>query len=452
MYTNHRHHDIALLHPFHFPSAEAQLAQAKTSPNYALTVLQVVAQTAAPQEATIRLSAATQFKNAVNYAWNPSTDDEGHDLTGGIRFTAEERVTIKENLVQLMCTTPPQIQAQLSESIALIARTDYHQQWQSLMPSLVRQFESADLNTVIGVLKTANAIFKMFCHVGRSDELYDKIAYSLAQVASPLLVLMKKFGQAVGEPQVQQDKNTLTAYLEGLRLICRIVYSLNYQDLPEFFEDHMGEWMEEYAKYFQPGIFPQFANYDEPSPLDKLQSAIVEILRLYADKDEEVYVENYMKQFTELIWNRLMSLSKESKHDVLATRSIRYLASLVMKPMHTPFFAAAGVLPHMISKIVIPNLIFSEEDEERFEDDPDEFMRTEIEGSDSESRRTAVQQLLNGMCRNMEQATTEVCKGHIQSLLQESATNPAQNWRQKDIAVRHGRHASKSIERWIVCV
>ena len=40
-------------------------------------------------------------------------------------------------------------------------------------------------------------------------------------------------------------------HLESLRLICRIWFSLNWLDLPEYFEDHMKEWMDEFAKFLR---------------------------------------------------------------------------------------------------------------------------------------------------------------------------------------------------------
>jgi len=221
----------------------------------------------------------------------------------------------------------------------------------------------------------------------------------------------------------------------AIRLILRIVYSLNYQDLPEEFEDDMGTWMAEFAKYLQVGIFPVLEDPnedDQPSDLDNVQAAIVDMLQLYADKDEELFVEKYVESCTMLVWNRLMSLTSKPKHDMLVTKSIRYLASLVKKLMYKKLFETPGTLESMVAQIVIPNLRMRDSDEERFEDDPHEFMVTEVEGSDSESRRTCVQELLNSMCRNLEERTTEICQQHIQVLLQEAA---AGNWKSKDVAV-----------------
>lgn len=39
------------------------------------------------------------------------------------------------------------------------------------------------------------------------------------------------------------DVNTLKIIYSSLVLICKVFYSLNFQDLPEFFEDNIQTWM-----------------------------------------------------------------------------------------------------------------------------------------------------------------------------------------------------------------
>lgn len=258
-----------------------------------------------------------------------------------------------------MCTVPPQIQAQVSESISLIAEVDYPEQWDNLLPELVQQFSSTDSSVVIGVLKTANSIFKRFRYVGRSDELYRIIAYTLERIQAPLLALFVETGKAVDA--MANDPVQLKPRLESLRLMCRIFYSLNYQDLPEFFEDHIQEWMEQFAKYLQynnPQIVDESEESD-PSPIDKLQAAIVQNLALYADKDEEPFLP-FLANFTKLVWNLLLTVTSLPKHDILATTSIRFLSSLVSKLMHKNLFQDEGTLREIVQKIVIPNLMFRE--------------------------------------------------------------------------------------------
>ena len=96
-----------------------------------------------------------------------------------------------------MCTVPSQIQAQVSEAISLIAKVDFPAQWDNLLPELVQQFGSSDPAVVNGVLRTANSIFKSFRYVGRSDELYKVIKYTLERIQRPLLTLYTDTGKAV---------------------------------------------------------------------------------------------------------------------------------------------------------------------------------------------------------------------------------------------------------------
>jgi exportin-2 (importin alpha re-exporter) len=410
-----------------------------------LEILKLVASSDGGIDPAVRQAAAVHFKNLIKKGWDPKPDDDDddhdHDPADAFILSPNDRVTIKSHLVQLMCTTPPQIQVQLSEAISLIAASDFPDRWTNLLPELVQQFSTPNPEILVGVLKTANSIFKSFRHVGRSNELYRSILVTLHAVQAPLLALFKNLGQAVDATVAAAtvDKKLLAFQLEALRLVCRIFYSLNFQDLPEFFEDHMGEWMADFAAHLQRQL-PPAALLDpneevEPSPLDKLQAAIITNLMLYAEKDEEPFLV-YLPNFTTLVWNLLVAVTPFPKHDALATTSIRFLSSLVEKLMHRSLFEDPAVLQQIVGRIVVPNLLFRESDEERFEDDPREFLVTEVEGSDSETRRRCSQNLLRAMCRQFESETTAICVGHINTMLHEFAANPDAQWKAKDAAVR----------------
>lgn len=413
-----------------FPStAEASLTEAQKSPGFPTEVLKIVASSDGTDLA-LRQAAAVHFKNAIKMGWDVNRED-GNE---GIVITENDRSLIKSHLVQLMCTVPPKIQAMLSESISLIAEVDYPKNWANLLPELVQQFNSADPTVVVGVLKTANSIFKPFRHVERTDALYEVIIYTLNIIAAPLMALFKQLGQAV--QSLANDKAQLLPRMEALCLICRIVYSLNFQDLPEFFEDHMADWLADYKIYltYQNPLLTDADEEEQPSPIDKLQAAIIDILSLYTGKDEECFM-GFLPEFTKLVWILLMNVTYHKKHDVLATKSIKFLSSLLEKEMHKQLFQNQSTLREIVLKIVIPNLTFRQSDEERFEDDPREFIVTEVEGSDSESRRKCSQVLLRAMCRHFETETTAICAEHVGSMLTEYGADPNKNWAAKDAAI-----------------
>ena len=333
-----------------------------------------------------------------------------------------------------MCTVPPQIQAQCSEAISLIAAIDFPKQWDNLLPELIQKFASPDPHIVCGVLETANSIFKKFRFAHRTDALYIDLAYVLDKIQAPLLVLFQTLGQAVDA--YQNDAAQLKPRMAALRTTCRIFFSLNWQDLPEYFEDHMEEWMNEFSKYLS-YTNPVLTDDDEEleaSPIDKLQAAIVDNLYIYADKDEEPFVP-FLPKFTTLVWNLLLGVSKHSKHDDLATTAIKFLSSLVGKQMHMKLFREESTLREIITKIVIPNLMIREVDEERFEDDPADFIMGDMEESDTESRRKRSQDLLRAMCRQFEVQTTAICLEHVGTMLKEFESAPNDKWAAKDAGV-----------------
>ena len=356
------------------------------------------------------------------------------DGTDGIIISPADRDLIKNHLVELMCTTPPQIQAQCSEAISLIAAIDFPNKWDNLLPELIQKFNSPDPNVVCGVLATANSILKRFRYINRSDELYADILYVLLKLQAPLLTLFKTTGQAIDA--YANDVNQLRPRFSALRYICRIFFSLNWQDLPEYFEDHMEEWMTEFSKYlkYRNPLLEDADEEMEPSLIDKLQAAIVDNLFLYGDKDEEGFVP-FLPDFTTTVWNLLLGVTSHPKHDILATTCIKFLSSLVAKPMHKALFQDQSTLLQIIAKIVIPNLMIREVDEERFEDDPQEFIMGDMEESDTESRRKRAQGLLRAMCRQFEGETTVICMEQINAMLAEFAASPGDKWAAKDAAV-----------------
>jgi exportin-2 (importin alpha re-exporter) len=76
------------------------------------------------------------------------------------------------------------------------------------------------------------------------------------------------------------DAETLKIAMETHRLMARIFFSLNWQTLPEYFEDNIQFWMAEFAKFlsYSNPLLEKPGEDSEPSPVDSLKSAIIENL------------------------------------------------------------------------------------------------------------------------------------------------------------------------------
>lgn len=328
------------------------------------------------------------------------------------------------------CGRLSDVQQQLCAALSAISACDFPAKWPSLLPELISQFESNDLQTVTGMLLTTDSILERFRDVEKSDALYAELKYVLDYVCVPLTTLFRRLGAMLSSASSRDNRD---ATLVALRLVCRIFYSLNWQDLPEFFEDNMNQWMPEFEKYLALDGDPA-GDSDEEGPLERLQAAIVENVLLYASKYEEEFAP-YLPRFASAIWTRLMKSSSSAKHDQLTVTSIKFLASVVGNAVHATNFGDENTLRQITSAIVVPNLRLREVDLELFEDNPVEYISREFEAADSETRRRSARDLVQAMCKHHDALTTKLCIEHASTLLAEYAASPAKNWLAKDAAL-----------------
>lgn len=211
-------------------AAEEFLQRAATQPGFGLLVLQLCASSGLEEH--VRLAAAVAFKNHVKFHWAPALPPaDAASTPAPLAIGAPEKEQIKMTVVNTMLGQPPRVQAQLSEALALIAATDFPDHWPSLLPELVAQLRSPDAAVVNGVLATGEAIVRRFREQYKTVELVKDIKYVLGLLAMPLLELLQLTGTLLAGPQGAQA-DTARQRLTTVLLICRIFYSLNYQDLP----------------------------------------------------------------------------------------------------------------------------------------------------------------------------------------------------------------------------
>jgi exportin-2 (importin alpha re-exporter) len=407
-------------------NAETYLKQTEATAGYPILILKLIETSTAPADQATRQAAGVLFKNFVKNNWEE-----------GVPIAQADRDLIKNNIVDLMCGTPGRVQAQISEALMVISKCDFPHNWPQLLPALKSKFGSQDFTVISGVLKTANAIFKQFRYVFKTNELFESLKYCLDEFQEPLLQLFTQMTAAVDG--CAGNKDMLEKVLECVRLLSRIFYSLNWQDLPEYFEDHMGEWMQGFNKfltYTNPLLNPEDPDDDdeEEGALDALQAAIVENLTLYAEKYEEEF-QAHLQSFTQVVWQRLVAASTARRHDNLATTSIKFLNILASKPMHAAMFKEEATLRQIVESIIIPNMMLRDADVELFEDNPTEFIRKDIEGSDTDSRRKCASDLLSPLSKAFEEQVSAICLGYVGIMLEEYGADRANRWRTKDAAI-----------------
>ena len=127
-------------------------------------------------------------------------------------------------------------------------------------------------------------------------------------------------------------------------------------------------------------------------------------LALLMSKEEEAF-QPFLSAALSDVWTLLMATGLAPHQDGLVTTSIKFL-STVANSVHHALFADANVLQNLCEKIIAPNVQLLAQDEELFDDNPFEFVRRDVEGSDTDTRRRVACDLVRALCRNYEQ---QVC-------------------------------------------
>ena len=104
------------------------------------------------------------------------------------------------------------------------------------------------------------------------------------------------------------------------------------------------------------------------------------------------------------------------------------------KSVSNYLFGQDVALNSICEKVIVPNLRIREEDEELFEMNPIEYIRRDMEGSDSDTRRRAASELVKGLLEHYQERVTQLFSGYVGSLLQQYGSNNA-DWKAKDCAV-----------------
>lgn len=340
--------------------------------------------------------------------------------------------SVKSHIVQFMIQLPPNLQAQIGEAVSVIADSDFPERWTNLVPDLVSRL-SDNISSNNGVLTVAHSIFTRWRPLFQSDALFSEIKLVLDQFCAPFLNLLLTTDKLID--QNVNNKEALIPLFQSMNLIINIYYDLNCQDIPEFFEDNLStgfEIVHKYLIYTNPLLNSD--DEDESGPLETLKASICELLQLYTQRYEDVFGP-LLAKFVESTWTLLTSTGSEPKYDILISKALTFLTAVAKIPRHAEMFSSEEVLQQIIKSILLPNITLQTSDEEMFEDDPIEYTRRDLEGSDSDTRRRSCIDFLRELTDKNESKITQVVMVYVNEFLSNYNANKGDTWRQKDTAI-----------------
>ena len=220
-----------------------------------------------------------------------------------------------------------------------------------------------------------------------------------------------------------------------MNLLVKIFYDLSCQDLPPIFEDNLSDITVLLHKYLTYDNYLVATDDDsESGPLEFVKAGICEVITLYMQKYEDPFGE-LCKPFITSTWNLLTTIGPETKFDILVSKALHFLTAVASQDKHAVTFNDDNVLGQIVEKVILPNVSLRESDVEQFEDEPIEYIRRDLEGSDADTRRRAATDFLRKLLEKFEQLVTDVVGRYITHYLAIYMQNPATEWKSKDTAV-----------------
>lgn len=343
------------------------------------------------------------------------------------------KIVIKREIFNYISIAESNVRNQLSEIICIISENDFPENWPDLVDHLLVKISSSDFSSNLVILKTFHKIFKRYRLEERSDDLYREINFVMEKVGPFLLQIFVGL-ESILKSNIS-DKNLLSIILQNATYANKIFYSLNYQDIPAFFEDNLMTIMN-ILMYFFNFQNPALSTEDEDQPcvIEKFTSSVAKVVILYASKYEEDFT--MLGDFAQATWNILTSrVTLLPKDDKLTYTCISFLASVSKQERHKSIFQSS--LKVICESIIIPNMKLRESDLEIFEDEPMEFIKRDAEGGQELSNRygSAVA-LIHGLMEFHRNEMTQILCETVTKCLAEYSLHPSKNWKSKLLATQ----------------
>ncbi|KAI0825963.1 importin alpha re-exporter [Irpex lacteus] len=440
---------LASLNPATRKQAEQNLHALSVQPGFLPVLLRLVLE--ASQDRSVRLAASVFFKNVVKNKWEDVRQAPVPEAD-----KAALRNALVAAMIQLSTPSDKAVRAQIAESISLIASADFPERWSDLIDNLVGSLSPTNYAINIGVLQTAHSIFSYWRAATRSDALFTVINLVLKSFSKPLLQLLQHTSNLLLTNAPGDATSTPELRAQAQVLLVDLYYDLTCQDLPPDFEDT-------HAAFFGPpeGLFLKFLVWDPPQlqgdPDDttaslpsQIKTGMLEIAELHVKLYPEVMqASGAVPALVSSVWDLIGGGRRTSiGDDGLVSQSLRFISTAIRSGHYKELFSSKDTISNLLQGVVVPNIVLREHDIEQFEDDPLEYIRTDLSlpaasglglGShDAMTRRQAAADLVRALVSSgLEAETTEVAGAYINQGLQDYNNNKTKedSWKSKNTAV-----------------
>ncbi|KNH06317.1 CAS/CSE/importin domain protein [Perkinsela sp. CCAP 1560/4] len=384
--------------------AEAELTTLRESPEKRqqlnACLLEILRLASMP--AGIRQAAAIFLQNSIAAQWNVESE---------FPLTDNEKDVLRSSILETVFLTDRKVRSALTWSITKIAECDFPKNWPGALSIIKAKLElrDAQVNQIAFAVIIA-LLCKYDSHTGLTHEIVPELIKVNQELAGAALVAL--------------EQATASSDFTTAELGTNVFYHLCKLDFSDEIEQTLPRWMK---------AFHTFLQYPENKSTRTLKAAAIDAVNLFLCKYSEDF-EKYKDHFIPIIW-KLLCDDHEESDDRIKISGLEFL-STVAKSSFWETLASEETLRHIFEQVVIRNIFARPYEIDRITEDAVQFIRTDIEGSNAETRRRAACNLASAMSSGkLEKLGRPVVTAVIQSLLSVAYGDISKHWLEMDAAL-----------------
>ena len=385
---------------------------------------------------SLRISASIFLKN---YIQDYFYDSSNNAILNKHKIMDENSKSFfKEKILQLLLNVENNLLPHIIEMVKIIVQNanGYLVIWPNLMTFIGDVLKKHDISKSKYIYQLIAKIIKRYHIESKSHPLFKEIINTMEHICQPMtddaLNIIKFFNTYESNPK---NDEVMMQCIQMMNKIMSIFYSLNYQDFPEFFEDHLQEWIN---ILIDTVLFP-----NKNSNMNNINKNLFDIaikLKAKTLKNINYYyynyyedVENYIQQFSSSVWTVMCTCKINDNFSKLMKELLDYFkCGFQMRRMNN---LNMEQLNKIIEKIILPNMTMSEKEIEDFLDNPIEFLKVEFEEYDMSSNKYFSINLLQLIISNYPDVNKQIIAPKINKFLEEYNKDKAKNWNKKLVVI-----------------
>ena len=384
----------------------------------------------------LRISASIFLKN---YIQDYFYDSSNNAILNKHKIMDENSKSFfKEKILQLLLNVENNILPHIIEMVKIIVQNanGYLVIWPNLMTFIGDVLKKHDISKSKYIYQLIAKIIKRYHIESKSHPLFKEIINTMEHICQPMtddaLNIIKFFNTYESNPK---NDEVMMQCIQMMNKIMSIFYSLNYQDFPEFFEDHLQEWINILIDtVLLPNKNSNMNNINKNlfDMVIKLKAKTLKNINYYYYNYYED-VENYIQQFSSSVWTVMCTCKINDNFSKLMKELLDYFkCGFQMRRMNN---LNMEQLNKIIEKIILPNMTMSEKEIEDFLDNPVEFLKVEFEEYDMSSNKYFSINLLQLIISNYPEVNKQIIAPKINKFLEEYNKDSSKNWNKKLVVI-----------------